>query len=390
MKSFKKIALVLVAAMTTGTLIATPASAAVMTVALDVNGTANTTASALATPAQLPVPSDNTVDAADALKFVATVDTGTSVTVTATNATIVSALHAAAAPVTASSGSSSLTIATGTGTTATFYVYTKTTAIGTVVVANQGTTLTYYVQGTAGKINTLAVSAPANGAAGTKQTITITATDVFGNKVSGKSITGRVFGSGGTLESTTATTGATLATFGVAEFKLTLPSTSTRSLVEFSLTTASDGESADVAGLTARTLAPYAEVTVRDLAAELAAKEAELAAEKAARAADKTAADKALADAVAKYAADVNAAKLASDTEIVSLKAEIATLKANAVTAKVTADQALLDAQSENAANLAKVKADNDSVVASLKKAFNKLAKKWNKKNPSAKVTLVK
>ncbi len=70
MTSFKKIALAVVAAMTMGTLVATPASAAPMTVALDVNGTANTTASASATPALLPVPSDNEVNAADALKFV--------------------------------------------------------------------------------------------------------------------------------------------------------------------------------------------------------------------------------------------------------------------------------------------------------------------------------
>jgi len=134
MKSFKKLALGLVAAMTVSTLIATPASAAPMTVALDVNGTANTTASASATPAQLPVPSDNEVNAADALRFVATVDTGTAVTASCTNCTIVSALHTSTSPVNASSGSASLTIATGTGTSATFYVYTKTTAIGTVVV----------------------------------------------------------------------------------------------------------------------------------------------------------------------------------------------------------------------------------------------------------------
>ena len=89
MNSFKKIAVALVAAML-GTLVATPASAAVMTVAVTLDGTANTTASAIATPAALPVPADNTVDAADALKFVATVDTGTAVSVTATNATTVS------------------------------------------------------------------------------------------------------------------------------------------------------------------------------------------------------------------------------------------------------------------------------------------------------------
>jgi hypothetical protein len=379
MKSFKKIALAVVAAMTMGTLIATPASAAVMTVALDVAGTANTTASAIATPAQLPVPADNTVDAADALKFVATVDTGTSVSVTATNATIVSALHTSASPVTASSGSSSLTVATGTGTTATFYVYTKTTAIGTVVVTNQGTTLTYYVQGTVGKINNLSVTAPASGAAGTQQTISVLATDVFGNKVSGKSITARVFGSGGTLDTTTATTGATLSNFGVAEFKLTLPATGvTRSLVEFSLTTSTDGSSA-VAGLTAPVLAPFSEIAIRDLAAELAA-------EKAARAADKVASDKALADAKAELAA----AKLAHDTETVSLKSEIVQLKADAVAAKVAADKALTDARVAHATEIAKIKSDNDKAISAMKNAFNSLARKWNKKNPKAKVALVK
>jgi hypothetical protein len=389
MKSFKKIALAVVAAMTMGTLIATPASAAPMTVALATGatfGTANTTASDIATPAQLTVPSDNEVNATDVLRIIATVDTGTSVTATATNATIVSALHSSAAPVTASSGSASLTIATGTGTTATFYVYTKTTAIGNVVLTNQGTTLTYYVQGTVGKINNLSVSAPANGAAGTVQTITVTATDIFGNKVSGKSITGRVFGSGGTLETSTATTGATLATFGVATFKLTLPTASTRSLVEFSLTTATDGESADVTGLPVRTLAPFAEIAVRDLTAELAKVQADLAAEKAARAADATAA--ATAAATAKAAADAAAAKAASD--LVTANAEVAKLKADAVIAKAASDKALADAISKAAADAAAAKAASDKSIADLKAAFNKLARSWNKKNPKAKVALVK
>jgi hypothetical protein len=279
-----------------------------------------------------------------------------------------------------------LTIATGTGTTATFYVYTKTTAIGNVVLTNQGTTLTYYVQGTVGKINNLSVSAPANGAAGTVQTITVTATDIFGNKVSGKSITGRVFGSGGTLETSTATTGATLATFGVATFKLTLPTASTRSLVEFSLTTATDGESADVTGLPVRTLAPFAEIAVRDLTAELAKVQADLAAEKAARAADATAA--ATAAATAKAAADAAAAKAASD--LVTANAEVAKLKADAVIAKAASDKALADAISKATADAAAAKAASDKSIADLKAAFNKLARSWNKKNPKAKVALVK
>jgi hypothetical protein len=286
MNSFKKIALAVVAAMTLGTMVATPASAAVMTVAVTLNGTANTTNSAIATPASLPVPADNTVDATDALKFVATVDTGTAVTVVATNATIVSALHTSAAPVGATSGSSSLTIATGTGTTATFYVYTKTTAIGTVTYQPAELLLHTMYRVTAGKINNLTVTAPATGAAGTKQDILVTATDVFGNKVSGKSLTATVFAATATLDSATATTGATLSDFGVAKFTATLPTTGTRALIMFAPTTSSDATSADVVGLTARALAPFAEIAVRDLVSELAAEKAAKDAAIAAKAAE--------------------------------------------------------------------------------------------------------
>jgi hypothetical protein len=350
MNSFKKIALAMVAAMTLGTIVATPASAAVMTVAVSLDSVANTTASAIATPASLPVPADNSVDAADALKFIATVDVGTSVSVVATNATIVSALHTTAAPVGATSGSPSLTIATGTGTTATFYVYTKTTAIGTVTITNQGTTFTYYVQGTAGKINNLTVSAPATGAAGTKQDITVTATDVFGNKVSGKSITATVFASTAVMDTATATTGATLSDFGVAAFKATLPATGTRSLITFSPTTSSDATTADVVGLPARALAPFAEITVRDLASELAAQIAAKDAALAALAAEKASSAKALAD------------------------------------AKAASDKVVLDKD----ATIAKLTADNAAALKAIKDSFNALAKKWNAKNPKAKVTLVK
>jgi hypothetical protein len=334
----------------------------------------------------LPVPADNTVDAADALKFVATVDTGTVVSVVTTNATIVSALHTIAAPVTSASGSSSLSIATGTGTTATFYVYTKTTAIGTVVITNGGTTLTYYVQGTAGKINTLTVSAPASGAAGTKQDILVTATDVFGNKVSapttGTSITATVFAATATLDSATAATGLTLSNFGVAKFTATLPTTGTRALIMFAPTTAGDATTADVVGLPARALAPYAEIAVRDLVSELAA---QIAAKDAALAA------KAVADAaVVKAAADAVAAKDAADKALADAKtASDAALKAEvdkAAAAKVASDAAL----AAKDAQIAKLTADNAAALASLKKAFNTLANKWNKKNPKAKVTLVK
>ena len=379
MNSFKKIALAVVAAMTLGTIVATPASAAVMTVAVTLGAADKASASSISTPAALPVPSDNKVDVTDALKFVATVDTGTVVTVTTTNATIVSALHTDAAPVGASSGSSSLTVATGTGISATFYVYTKTTAIGTVVINNGGTTLTYYVQGTAGLINNLTVSAPASGAAGTKQDILVTATDVFGNKVSNKSITSTVFAATATSVTATAPTGTTLADFGVAKFSATLPTTGTRALIMFAPTTAAEAETADVVGLTPRTLAPFAEITVRDLVSELAAqtaaKDAALAAKAVAEAsvlAEKAASAKALAD-----------AKIASDA---ALAAAVKVETDKAAAAKVASDAAL----AAKDAQIAKLTADNAAALASLKKAFNTLANKWNKKNPKAKVTLVK
>ena len=385
MNSFKKIALAMVAAMTLGTVVATPASAAVMTVAvtLGANNTDKASASAIATPAALPVPSDNKIDVTDALKFVATVDTGTVVTVVTTNATIVSALHSDAAPVGATSGSSSLTIATGTGDKATFYVYTKTTAIGTVVITNGGTTLTYYVQGTAGLINNLTVSAPASGAAGTKQDILVTATDVFGNKVSapttGTSITATVFAATATLASATATTGITLSDFGVAKFTATLPTTGTRALIMFAPTTAGEATTADVVGLTARTLAPFAEITVRDLVSELAA-------EKVAK--DAALAAKAVSDAaVVKAAADAAAAKVASDAALAAEKAASAKALADA---KVASDKALSDAKVAHDAVVAKLTADNAAALKSIKDAFNALAKQWNAKNPKAKVKYVK
>ncbi len=379
MNSFKKIALAVVAAMTLGTIAAAPANATVMTVAVTLDSVANTTNGVIATPATLPVPADNTIDAADALRFVATVAAGTSVSAVATNATIVSALHTSAAPVGASSGSSSLTIATGTGTTATFFVYTKTTAIGTVVINNGGTTLTYYVQGTAGKINNLTVAAPTAGAAGTKQDIVVTATDAFGNKVSGKSITATVFAATAVLDTATVSTGATLTDFGTATFKATLPTTGTRSLITFAPTTSTDAVAAAVVGLTAPTLAPFAEIAVRDLVSELAA---EKAAKDAAIAA-KTVADKALADALAKATADAAAAKVAADAALVAA-VKVETDKAAA--AKVASDAALLDKD----AQIAKLTADNAAAIKSMKAAFNKLALQWNKKNPKAKVALVK
>jgi mucin-5B len=290
------------------------------------------------------VPADNSVDAADALKIAVTsVDTGTVVTAVAVNATLVPALSATGAAVTASSGTSTLAIATGTGTSADFYVYTKSTAVGSVSITRAGTTTIYYVQGTAGALNSITLTAPASAAAGTSQVLKVSGFDVFGNPKGGATINTLVSSSGVAL-STALTTDTAVATLGTKEQTVTLPASGSVTVVAYATVATA------VTGLAAPVGSVSATIVVRDIAAELAAKNAELAvvnsalaAEKAARAADKIAADKALAD-----------AKAVSDSAT--------------VTAKASAD-------------LAKA-----TYVAQ----YNALAKKWNAKFPKAKVALKK
>ena len=342
MNSFKKVSLIIAAALTSTMLVSTAANAATTT--LTVAGSAATGGTVATAPVALPVPADNSIDAADALKIAITsVDTGTAVSAVATNATIVPALASSTAPVTASSGSSALTINVGTGTTAEFYVYTKTTTVGTVSVTVGGNTTTYYVQGTAGALNSIALTAPASGAAGTVATLKVSGYDVFGNLKGGATINTLV-SSNGAATATALTTDTAVATLGNKEQTVTLPASG--SVVVTAYATVATA----VTGLAAPVGSVVATVAVRDLAGELAAKNSELAvanaalaAEKAGRAADKVASDKALADAAAKLAADATTAKASADLAKATYIAE-----------------------------------------------YNTLAKKWNAKHPTAKVKLKK
>jgi hypothetical protein len=269
------------------------------------------------------------------------VDTGTSVTAVATNATIVPALATSTAPVTASNGTSTLSIATGTGTAADFFVYTKSTAVGTVAITRAGTTTVYYVQGSnsAATANSITLSAPASGAAGTSQVLKVSAFDVFGNPKSGVTINTLV-SSNGIATATALVTDTATATIGTKEQTITLPASGSVTVTAYATVASA------VTGLAAPVGSVVATVAVRDLAGELASvtsrlaiANAELAAEKAGRAADKLASDKAIADAAAKLATDKAAADLAKATYIAE---------------------------------------------------YNALAKKWNAKNPRAKVKLKK
>jgi hypothetical protein len=334
MNSFKKVSLIIAAALTSTMLVSTAANAATTT--LTVAGSAATGGTAATAPVTLPVPSDNSVDAADALKITVSGSdiTGTSITAVATNATIVPAITGTTV-VTASSGSGSLVLNVGTGTSAEFYVYTKTTTVGSVAVTVGGNTTTYYVQGLAGSLNSIALVAPASGAAGTVVTVKVAGYDVFGNLKGGSTINTLV-SSNGVATATALTTDTATATVGTKDQTITLPALGSVVITAYATVASA------VTGLSGPVGSVVATVAVRDLAGELAAKTAELAvanaalaAEKAGRAADKVTADKAIADAAAKLATDKAAADLAKATYIAE---------------------------------------------------YNALAKKWNAKNPKAKV----
>jgi hypothetical protein len=325
-------------------LVSPAANANAGTVTLTVAGSAATGGTVVTTPVALPVPADNSIDAADALKIAVTsVDTGTVVTAVAVNATIVPALATSAAPVTASNGSSTLSVSTGTGNSADFYVYTKSTSVGSVSITRAGTTTIYYVQGTAGALNSITLTAPASAAAGTSQVLKVSGYDVFGNLKGGATINTLVSSSGAAL-ATALTTDTAVATLGTKEQTVTVPATGSITVVAYATVATA------VTGLATPVGSVSATIVVRDIAAELAAKNAELAA-----------ANQALATANAALA-----------TEKAGRAADKAAAESAAVTAKAASDLATATAS-------AKYKAE-----------YNALATKWNKKFPKLKVALKK
>lgn len=366
MNSFKKVALALVATMTLGTLTVLPANASSGTTTIKVGGSSLGSGVGLtaANPASLPVPADNSVDSADALQIsISGLLANTTVTASATNGRVVTALATPTVPVTAASGSTSLAINTGTGTTAEFYVFTTLAADGSVAITVGGNTTTYYFKGTAGALNSITLTAPATAAAGTTEKVTVAGFDVFGNPKGGATINLQVIT---TTSTTTAllTEAATTATtvLGAKTVDVLIPASGTVTLVATATVAPAYLGLAAPLGLVIKTIG------VRDLLAELNAAKAELAAEKAARAADK-------------IAADTAAAKAAAD--LVIANAEVAKLKAEAVVAKAAADKALADSEkalADTKAAFDKAVADFNAQIAALNVALDKLKKRYNAK----------
>jgi len=368
MNSFKKVSLVIAAALT-GTVLATVPAHAVPTIAVTVSTVADTDANTLAGAAVVTVPSDNKVNAADAVKFALTgVDTGTVVSVVTSNAFIVSALWDAAAPVTSASGVTSYSINTGTGSTAEFYVYTKSTATGTVTITNAGNVYVYYVKGTAGPAYNLDTTVATNANTSAVVEYSTKVTDVFGNIPTATTPVVTVIGATVSVASA-----ASDATTGISKVTVTYPATAGNAAVNFAIT------ATDIDGLPVAAKSVTKFVTVSDLAttnasltAQLAAAVKALADETAAHTATKSAA----AVAAAKASADAVAAKASADAALAAAKAS-----ADAAAAKALTDAAAAKAASDVAAAAA---------AAKYKSEFNALATKWNKANPKAKVALKK
>jgi hypothetical protein len=267
MTSFKKplIAIASAVALVGTMLVAGPAiaSSATLTVAGASPASAGTSsASAIA----LPVPSNNDVSSANALRIALSgVAAGSNVTVTATNAKIVTAVTSGSTIVKVDSGVSTATIPTGTGTTADVYVYTTTTETGTVAVTANNNTTTYYVKGTAGPAYNLFVVAPLVANLGAFVEVTATVTDVFGNAVTNASISSTVIrGSIGAFSYD--------ATDKRYEATLTAPATAGTTVLANTITATA------VAGLAKPATEVVSNISVADLAGQVAVLQAQLAA----------------------------------------------------------------------------------------------------------------
>jgi hypothetical protein len=317
---FKKKITVIVLSLGIGsTFLVSPSAFANPVIALTVNGVSITTANVPATPATVSVPSDNQVDAADALRFsMSGIVPGTSVSVTSQNAFIISNLSSTLSPVTSAAGATSATFNVGTGTTAEFFAFTKSSGLGTITVSNSGSTFTYYLRGTAGPAYNLNFATFTTASTSTIVRYSAKITDVFGNVVVG--VTPSL-----SQINLSATNPSSSNLEGVSEFTVTYPSVPGKSALSITIA------ATDVTGLPAAVRQSSSFIDVVDASAALAA-------EKAGRAADKATADAALAAEKAALAAEKAARaadKVAADKSIFDLSASVAALKQQVAQLKV-------------------------------------------------------
>jgi hypothetical protein len=226
----------------------------------------------------------------------------------------------------------------------------------------------YYVKGTAGPAYNLDTTVATNANTSAVVEYSTKVTDVFGNIPTATTPVVTVIGSIVSVASAASDT-----TTGISKVTVTYPATAGNAAINFAIT------ATDVDGLPAAVKSVTKFVTVSDLATINASLTAQLAASIAARAADASTA-----------ATAATAAKAAADAALATANAALAKATADAALAKAAADKALADAKTASALELAAAKASADLAKATYVAEYNALAKKWNAKNPKAKVALKK
>jgi hypothetical protein len=375
MNSFKKIAVITAAALSLVGL-AVPAQAAPLAVNVGLVANATTALS----PATVPVPALNVINAASTVAISATADSGTNVTFSASpTVKLVAALNTVDAPKTVTSGVSAYA-GTSNGSAMVVYAYTTSTAVGFVTVVNGAYSTVVYLKGIAGTASNVSVSVPLGTAVGTVPTIAVSTTDVFGNPVGGEPVSVTVLGStltGGSITGTVVTSSVTDPLTGAV---LGTGKTTLATAVSGEITVVANGVAVApvVTGLPAPVRAAIAKFSVADYAAELEKAKKELENEKAEHAKTK----KELED----VKKSLEASKKDKEDTVKSKDEALAKALADA---KTLSDKAIADLLLAKAAEINALKSENTKVVSALKKSFNDLAKRWNRYH-SVKVALIK
>jgi len=247
------------------------------TTTLSLNGVSLTTGLLASAPVLVPVPSDNVVDAADAVKVsISGLTSNTSVSITTNNSSVVPALSSSISTVKSNDGVTSSSTNIGTGTSLEFYVFTKTSALSSFTVSILGNTTTYYLKGISGPAYDLVATIPSTGYIASFRKVSMKVTDVFGNAVS--NITPAI-----SVVNLSASSPIVTNSEGLTETTLTYPSVIGQSAIGISIT------ATDVVGLPVAKKSITTFIDVKDPVSELTA-------EKSARAQEKIDSEKKLSE----------------------------------------------------------------------------------------------
>lgn len=228
LKTLKGSTLVVVFAIAFSTL-STSISSATYTAALSVNSVSISGATVSSTPVILPVPSDNSIDATDALKVsLSGMAVGSVVSVTTNGAFLVPTLASSINVVRSTDGQSSINSNIGTGTTFEFFAFVRSTNLSSITVSVSGVSNTYFLRGISGPSYNLEVEIPSTGYLSTISSIPLKVTDVFGNPVAGVSPVISTINLVSTSPTSTNSEGRT-------SFSLTYPGTTGRSAISISI-----------------------------------------------------------------------------------------------------------------------------------------------------------